>query len=313
MNSVVPLQAVEVQRPRDYSASQLALVKRTVAADCNDDEFNLFVEVCKRVGLDPFRKQIHAVVYSKDKPNKRKMSIITGIDGFRAVAARNGDYRPDDEEPAITYLPELKDPMTNPLGIEKAVVKCYKLGPDKQWHAIPGVAYWDEFAPMTDEWAWNQAEGKKTPTGKRELSGKWKTMPRVMIVKCSEAAALRKGWPEDLSGIYAAEEMDRAQIDGTASEAIEEFEKEQRLRLTNAKEAIAMWWKAGDPLDMVPLGQIYDRSCRFLAECRSAIEIETWQRTNQVSLQAFWANSKSDALGLKKAIEKRLAELDKPE
>src|SRR3546814_3753630 len=57
--------------------------------------------VCKRVGLDPFRRQIYAVVYSKDKPDKRKMSIITGIDGFRAVAARNRDYRPDDIESRI--------------------------------------------------------------------------------------------------------------------------------------------------------------------------------------------------------------------
>jgi hypothetical protein len=46
------------------------------------------MEVARRVGLDPFRRQIYAVVYNKDKPKKRKMSIITGIDGFRAVAAR---------------------------------------------------------------------------------------------------------------------------------------------------------------------------------------------------------------------------------
>lgn len=309
MNNVVNMQAVEVLRPRDYTASQLSLVKRTVASDCSPDEFNLFVEVCKRVGLDPFRKQIYAVVYNKDKADKRKMSIITGIDGFRAVAARNRDYRPDDQEPQLVCLPELKDPATNPLGIEKAVVRCFKLGPDGDWFPVVGVAYWDEFAPINEIWAWDDSKGKKQPTGKFELSGKWKTMARVMIIKCAEAQAIRKGWPEDLSGIYAAEEMDRVTVDGTATEAIEAHEKEERLRLTNAKEGIAFWWRAGDALEMIPLGQVYDRCCRFIRDCQSAIEIESWKRTNQVSLQAFWANAKNDALGLKQEIEKRLKEL----
>ena len=42
-------------------------------------------------------------MYSKDKPDKRKVTFITGIDGFRAVAARNRDYRPGDDEPVIVY------------------------------------------------------------------------------------------------------------------------------------------------------------------------------------------------------------------
>src|SRR5689334_9788452 len=114
-NTVVPI------RPRDYAPSQLALIQRTVAADCEPTEFNLFMEVARRVGLDPFRRQIYAVVYNKDKPKKRRMSIITGIDGFRAVAARSGNYRPDENEAEITYDEALKNPLSNPHGIVKAV------------------------------------------------------------------------------------------------------------------------------------------------------------------------------------------------
>ena len=79
-----------------FSAQQLALIRRTVAKDCNPSEFDLFVEICKRVRLDPFRRQIYAQVYSKNSIDKRQMVVITGIDGFRAVAARNNNYRPDD-------------------------------------------------------------------------------------------------------------------------------------------------------------------------------------------------------------------------
>lgn len=82
-----------------YSRAQIDLIKRTVAADCDHTEFDLFMEVARRIGLDPFRKQIYAVVYNKDKPERRKMSIITGIDGYRAVAARSDRYRPDDQPP----------------------------------------------------------------------------------------------------------------------------------------------------------------------------------------------------------------------
>ena len=80
MSEVVPIRA---SQPINYTGKQMELIKRTVAADCNNTEFDLFLEVARRIGLDPFRKQIYAVVYSKDKPDKRKMSIITGIDGYR--------------------------------------------------------------------------------------------------------------------------------------------------------------------------------------------------------------------------------------
>ena len=226
-------QAVVPLRPRDYSDSQLSLIKRTVASDCSRDEFDLFIEVARRVGLDPFRRQIYAVVYSKDNPEKRKMSIITGIDGFRAVAARNKDYRPDEDEPDFKVNPELKGP-TNPLGLERAKVRCFKLAPDGEWHPVVGVAYWDEFAPVKEVWEYDPDQRKRVPTGRYELDAKskWATMGRIMLAKCAEAQALRRGWPEDLSGIYAPEEMARADaIDVTPSDAAEHHETEERRKL----------------------------------------------------------------------------------
>ena len=43
----------------DLSAKQIALVKHTIAADCNEPEFNLFMEAARSYGLDPFRKQVN--------------------------------------------------------------------------------------------------------------------------------------------------------------------------------------------------------------------------------------------------------------
>lgn len=311
MNNVVPMTAVTPLRARDYTGAQLDLVKRTVAADCDHNEFNLFVEVCKRVGLDPFRRQIHAVVYNKDKPDKRKMSIITGIDGFRAVAGRSNQYRPDENEADITYRADLKDPNTNPLGIEKAVVTCWKYGPDGQWHPLKGVAYWDEFAPLTEIWEYSQEAGKKQPSGKFKLGGQWPKMGRVMISKCAEAQAIRKGWPEDLSGVYSPEEMAKADVDDkSASEVIEEHRTQLRLSALNAAHSIAIQWAAGEPIDFVPDGAFHDKACAFI---NGAVEgqLNAFEGINRLSLQEFWARNKADALDIKKCMEDRRDELAK--
>jgi phage recombination protein Bet len=274
--------------------------------------------------LDPFRKQIYAVVYSKNDPNKRRMSIITGIDGFRSIAARNRDYRPNDEATVFTEE-KAKVSTSNPAGLVKAVVKCWKLGADGQWYAIAGEAYWDEFAPLkkgnedkdfewveTGETYADSGRPKKRKVLKQgveavlEPEGKWKTMPHVMLAKCAEAQALRRGWPEDLSGIYAQEEMDQARfMDMTASEAVEAYEADKRLLLTGGKDALVVQFGPDLPLESVPVGQFADRVAEFVRTVKSLPDLDGWEDTNRATLQRFWATNKSDALELKKVIEAR--------
>lgn len=307
MNQVVPIR----QQSLEYTGKQLDLIRRTVAADCNPTEFDLYLEVARRVGLDPFRKQIYAVVYSKDKPDKRKMSIITGIDGLRAVAARNRDYRPDENAPEFAYDATLKGEL-NPAGIVSAIVRCWKLAPNGEWHPVAGIAFWDEFVPLTEEWAFDPQANKRKPSGVYELSrtSNWYKMPRVMIAKAAEAIALRKGWPEDLSGIYGEEEMDRSRTaDYTASEAIEAFEADKRLALTGGRNAILIQWQPDSPLESVPAGKFADRCAAHVKACTSLPDLDGWAETNKAALGQFWAASKSDALELKKIIEARKAEI----
>lgn len=310
MSNVTPLRTTEPLRPRDYSRPQLALIRRTVAADTTDDEFDMFIEVCRRVGLDPFRRQIYCLVYNKGSKDKRRVVFVTGIDGFRGVAARNRDYRPDDEEPQIVYDEALRGP-NNPLGIVKATVKAYKLGPDG-WHPVVGVAHWDEFAPLSERWEYSEEKGQRVPTGEYELDrkGNWAKMGRVMICKCAEAQALRKGWPEDLSGVYAPEELDQMAIDSSASEAIKQHAQEQRMLRIGAKDAVPILWAAGQPIEPVPVGQFYDRVMAFMRKSESPTEIDNWMAANQLGMREFWANQTSDGLALKKEIEERRAALE---
>lgn len=288
------------------SGSQLALVRRTVAADCNETEFDLFMAVAQSKGLDPFTKQISAIVFNKDKPDKRKMAIITTIDGFRVIAERTGEYRSDDEEPDFTYDPEIKGPL-NPLGIVKAKVKVFKR--DKP---AVGVAYWEEFAPIKDEWGENE-QGKWKPTGKQTLDvgGNWGKMPRVMLAKCAEAQALRKAFPERLSGLYEGAEFDRQQAaEMLPSELVAVENRDQRLARIGGATGIMFQLFPNTALESVPLGQVHDRLAERIGEIGDRKMLDWFEGANRVPLQEFWARAPGDALEIKKLLERKALNLD---
>lgn len=324
MNEAVPIrQGLGVS----FTPPQIALIKKVCAPDCNQDEFDLFVEVAKSRGLNPFLKQIYAFVYSKDDRNKRKMSIVTAIDGYRIIAARCRDYRPSDT-PTDFVIDEAARCSENPAGIVKAVVQGYKYGPDGKWYPVVGEAFWDEYVPIKEdivggfEWAetgqvWQDSgkpKMKKVPKAGAEMmrvpDNLWAKMPHGQIAKCAEAQMLRKGWPEDFSGVYVQEEMDRARVeDRAASEIIETYEADKRLTLIGGKNSISVQWAPDSPLEAVPLGQFADRAIAFAKGCKTMPDLSGWQDTNRVALNEFWARSKSDALGLKAVLEARTKEI----
>lgn len=326
MNNVVRLS------PADYTGAQLELIKRTVAHDCNSQEFDLFIEVARRAGLDPFRRQIMALIFSKDDAAKRRMSIITGIDGLRAIADRSGTYTPDDEEPDFTYDEAAKDANCNPLGLVRARVCVFKNG-----KKVPGVAYWDEFAPIKEDssegYDWIDTGEVWPDTGKpkkrkvaregsvmiRKLdtSGQWAKMGRVMLAKCAEAQALRKAYPEDLSGLYEGSELDRAQVvDLSPSEIIGHYQTEGRLERIGAAGGITFQLFPNSALESIPLGQVADRVIETLKSFSFHDQFRWFESANTYPLREFWARAPGDALEVKKVMEavgaKLLAEAQNP-
>lgn len=314
----------------EFKPQQLELLKRTVAKGCNDDEFRQFVHTARHLGLDPLRRQIYAFVFNKNK-NNRSMSIVVGIDGARKIAAKAADYRPDQDEPDITYNDDLKSPC-NPLGIEKAVVRVYKHA-HGDWHPVPGVAYWDEFAPVSYpdhcyEWvdtgrtyedsgkpikAKRLREGVTEKDKALDTSGQWGRMPRVMIAKCAEMQALRRGWPDDLSNVYEHSELDQAKIiDIDPVDAVAEAERSRRMERIGGPQ-IMMIFEVGDPLVGVPAGKLADKAIAHMKTIEASAKLKWFKESNAEALRQLWGHDKTAGLEVNKAYEDCLASLLKQE
>ena len=174
-----------------FSREQVELLKRDICKGANDLEFKKFLMDCERTRLDPFARQIYSIERYSGGVKTRTTQV--SIDGFRLIAQRSGEYAGqlgpewcgtdgrwrdvwlEDDPPAAARVAALRRDFEKP---------CW------------GVARFDAYC---------QRNKDGSP---RNL---WRTMADVMIAKCAEALALRKAFPQELSGLYTSDEMMQAE------------------------------------------------------------------------------------------------------
>jgi phage recombination protein Bet len=147
----------------------------------------LFLAQCQRTGLDPFSRQIHMLERrsrTKDGKWETRWTIQTGIDGYRLIAERTGRWEGTSEPQWCGEDGKWRDVWTSQDPPHAARVLVYKRGFRMP---VVGLAMFAEY---------DQGQAL------------WKTKPAHMIAKVAEAQALRKAFPQDMSGIYIAEEVD---------------------------------------------------------------------------------------------------------
>jgi phage recombination protein Bet len=171
------------QTPSMFTEEQVDLIKRTICNGATDDELQLFINQATRTGLDPFSRQIY---FTKDKNGK--VNIGTTVDGFRVIANRHpcyagqlGPFWCGQEGKWTDVWLDNEPPKAAKVGILRSDFK------EPLW----AVALWSDYAPYYNN----------------KLSYMWEKMSAHMLAKVAECLGLRKACPQELSGLYSAEEM----------------------------------------------------------------------------------------------------------
>lgn len=163
-----------------WSEKQVAALKQLGLANANPADLAVFFHQAQKTGLDPFARQIYMI------ERGGRFTIQSSIDGLRIVAQRSGQYAGQAGPFWCNSEGEWKDVWLSSAPPVAAKVGVYRTGfAEPLW----AVAKWDSYA---------------------QQSPIWRKMPDLMLAKCAEALALRKAFPNDLSGIYSDEEMAQA-------------------------------------------------------------------------------------------------------
>lgn len=139
-----------------------------------------FLQHCRRTQLDPIARQIYAIC------RKGRWGIQISIDGARLIAERSGKYAGqtpvewtgDGQNWTQVWL-DRQPPAAARVGVHRSDFR-------EPLYAVANFQAYAAGGPM------------------------WDKMPALMIGKCAEMLALRKAFPQDLSGLYSSEEMDQA-------------------------------------------------------------------------------------------------------
>lgn len=173
---------------------QKDLIRAIVPNDVSHTDFELFLEVCARTGLDPLARQIY-LLPKQDIDGGRRHFPLTSIDGLRLIADR----------------------ACRDLGWVRGNLPT-------QW-TYDGQTWLDAWVSDKHPLAARYTIRLLTPQGEMNLSAvasfrsyhqtkrggqlthSWHRMSDVLLAKCAEALALRQCFPQELSGLYTNDEI----------------------------------------------------------------------------------------------------------
>ena len=262
--------------PDQQAALQQLGVQANSAADVA-----VFFHQAKRSGLDPFKREIYMIT------RQGKATIQTGIDGFykiadRATRATGGTWG----IPETLWCGE--EGQWTDVWLSRQAPAAAKVTVERNGARFTTVA-------VTAEYMATGRDGKP--------SNLWAKMPARMIAKCAEALAIRRAFPDDLSGLYTSEEMAQADNQATAPSRQPAAAPQQGgSRLAQAMHSrqpqpaaqpvavqpepwVAQWGELKEALASAGLAPEEDRGDLWLAKLTELTGAE-WTHPNQISPEA---------------------------
>jgi phage recombination protein Bet len=180
----------------NLDAERKALLRDTVCRGATDAEFELAVAQVNRLMLDPFTGQIFFIKRFDRQLGRETMAIQVSIDGLRLIADRSKQYMGQTEPQWCGPDGKWVDVWTSDSPPAAARAGVYRKGFEQPIYA---VARYQSYVQR-------KRNGSPNAT--------WDKMPEVMLHKCAEALALRKGFPNELSGIYSTDDGGAADDNG---------------------------------------------------------------------------------------------------
>ena len=210
------------------------IVKRYLVSgdgDVTDQEVFMFLQMCRTQHLNPFLREAYCIKYGDHSP----ATLVVGKETFMKRARRNPDYQGSEAGIIVRDLEtgEVKEvPGT-------VFVKGQELVGGWARVYITGLAVPTYISVPFNEYAGRKSDGS--------LNGMWATKPATMIRKVALLQALREAFPEDMGGLYGAEEINTIDseklpeapvvVPGTVIEREPEQAPEQRQEINEADEA----------------------------------------------------------------------------
>ena len=185
-----------------WTPEQRAALRQIGVDEASNGDLAVFLNYAQRTGLDPFSRQIYMIGRNekqRDGTWGKKWTIQASIDGLRIIAQRSGDY-------AGQVGPEWcgADGQWHDVWLDAAQPAAARVGVLRRGFSQPLYA-----VALMREYVGTDRDGKPTRM--------WAEKGALMLAKCAEALALRKAFPNDLSGVYTAEEMSSASLTDAAA------------------------------------------------------------------------------------------------
>lgn len=204
MNALVKTEAHALTLRED---ELLPVLRSSLYPGAADSSIRLVLGYCKAAQLDPMQKPVHIVPMWDGKAGQMRDVVMPGIGLYRTQASRSGQLAGISE-------PEFGPMVDGEVGGQRISYP--------EWAKVTvrralGSGVVADFTAV-EYWLENYAVkgGKEKSIAPNAM---WTKRPRGQIVKCAEAQALRKAFPE-LGSMPTADEMEGKTIE-VASEVVE--------------------------------------------------------------------------------------------